>query len=486
MPDALLGVDVGTSAMKAVLFAADGTELAATQRSYGLWTPRPGWVEADAEHLWETLLDVLRTIVHAAGADTHIVALALAVPAGSMVPVDSKGTPVAPMITWLDRRAEALVADWQADGTAQQIRQHSGWRPQTGLPLTAIAWLVRNDPAVTTRTARFAGVHDYLTHRLTGHPVTDLSAGAETLLVDQATGAWSNYLCGVAGIRPDQLPHLAPAGASIGPLLPAICQATGLAAATTLIVGGHDQCCAALGMGVTQIGQVMLAAGTAWVITALTRALPIDQIPDDMDLNFHVVPAVRTISQLLGGFGATVEWWLSIAWSPTVGTDTATQADLYAALDRTLADSAAGAHDLIFLPLGVRSGFTGMRLDHTRADLARAILEGVAFEVRGALEKLASAGVPVDRLWLSGGATRSPLWPGILASVTGKPLWLADNRTWPARGAALLAGLGAGMFGSLEEAVDQWRMPLQVIQPDMTTRDLYTARYHAYRQLSEP
>ena len=494
MQDAVLGLDVGTSALKAVLYTQNGCELFATQQSYRLAKPRPGWVELDGEEMWRALIAVLRAAAAAAGATTRIASLALAAQAGSMVPVGADGQAVAPMITWLDQRAEPLVAGWRADGSAARIRQISGWRPQAGLPLACLAWLTRNDRTVAERTARYLGAHDYLVQRLTGQCVTDLSAGAETLLLDHTTGAWSEELCELAGIRVDQLPALASAGAIAGGLLPEVQVATGLRAGTVVVVGGHDQCCAALGMGVTAPGQVMLAAGTAWVITALTNTLTVDRVPEQMDLNFHVAPNVRTVSQLLGGFGATVEWWLDVAWSPATGAHgSAARAELYAALDRALLGSQAGAHDLLFLPPGCGTqgnggtaggGFSGLRLDHGRADMARAILEGVAFAVRAALDALAQAGLPADRMWMSGGAARSPVWPGILASVTGVPLLLAVDANWPARGAGLLAAVGSGRIETLEEASSRWRAPLDQVEPDGDLRRLYGRRYRAYRELA--
>lgn len=492
MHEAVLGLDVGTSAMKGVLYALDGAELFATQQSYRLATPQPGWVELDAEALWQAAVTVLRTVAAATPQDVHIAGLALAAQAGSTVPVDSHGKPLAPMITWLDRRADGLVAAWQADGTAEHIRRRSGWHPHSGLALASIAWLVRNMPDIASRAHRFLDAQDYLLLRLAGRAVTDRSAGGVTALVDHATGAWSEELCDLAGIRPAHLPELAPAGSVIGNLLPEVMRATRLPADMRVVVGGHDQSCAALGMGVAAAGEVMLAAGTAWVITALTDALTVAQIPEQMDLNFHVAPAMRTVSRLLGGFGATVEWWLNVVWGSEGETPAMSRADRYAALDRTLLASRPGAHDLLFLPLGGSpqvapgkglGGFVGLRLDHTRDDMARAILEGVAFEVRWALDALAAAGLAAARMWLSGGAAQSPVWPTLLADVTGTPLLVAEEAGWPARGAALLAAAGVGLAGRMGRASVLWRESLRRIEPDLSLAILYDDRYRTYREM---
>lgn len=493
MQEAILGLDVGTSAMKAVLYTPDGTELFAAERDYRLVISQPGWVELDAAELWRTLVALLRMVTDATASRARIVSLAMAAQAGSTLPVDGGGVPLAPMMTWMDQRAAPVVAAWENDGTAARIRALSGWRPQAGLTIAAIAWLVQHRPEVVRRTRYFLGAHDYLVHCLTGRPVTDLSEGAEMLLLDHATGDWSDELCAISGIRHTQLADLMPAGAVAGTLLPAVAAATGLPADTAVVVGGQDQCCAALGMGATSPGQVMLASGTAWVITALIGKMRVDQAPAQVDLNYHVVPEVHTVSQLLGPFGATVEWWLNEACPSGQSAQATTRTARYAVLDHILAGSVPGARDLLFLPLGgssqlagctARGGFVGLRLDHTHVDMARALLEGAAFEVRWALVTMAHRGLSADGMWMSGGATRSSLWPEIVASVTGLPLCLARGANWPARGAGLLAAAGAGLASDLVEAAVRWAQPMTTVTPDASLCELYAARYAAYREVT--
>ena len=196
-------------------------------------------------------------------------------------------------------------------------------------------------------------------------------------------------------------------------------------------------------MGITNPGKMMLSTGTAWTVTAAVEAPSIDAMPEGLNLNYHVAAQRWTITQLLGGFGATVDWWLNQAWqSPDPGSRSEKK-QLYALLDRALLDSTPGSHDLLFLPLGelahnpgdlAGGGFIGMNLAHTRTDMSRAILEGCAFEVRWFLDDLRTAGMAVEELWISGGATGSPVWPQILADVTGLPIVLANYPNWAAAG----------------------------------------------------
>jgi xylulokinase len=492
MPDAILGIDIGTASTKAMAFDSDGAEIASASRPYPLLTPQPGWVEQDADEVWRALLAALREVNQRA-AGYRICALALAAQAGSIIPVDAAGDPVHPMITWLDRRTDDLVARWGRDGTAERIRQRSGWHPFPGLPLPVIVWLRAERPDIHARARRYLGAADFLIHRLTGHFATDLSAACEILMVGADTGEWDPELCAIGGVDPTLQAALGWAGRPIGPITPEVAAATGLPADTLVVAGGGDQPCACLGMGMIAPGRVALATGTAWVITGITDAPRLDQIPPAMDLSFHAAPGRWTVSQFIGGFGATVDWWLAQTWQPPDPAQTQPARELYRHLDAALAASVPGSHGLLFTPLsgpaqlpGSAPGgiMAGLQLAHTRADMARAILEGCGFEVRWALDQLTASGLPTTELWIAGGASASPVWPQILADISGVPIVLADYANWAALGGAALAGWGAGVFPTLEEGITRLQPPVRRLSPDPSLAALYAERFTAYRRLA--
>ena len=492
MQDALLGLDVGTSAVKAVLFDVTGAELAAATRSYTIDTPQAGWAEQDPEAVWQATISSLREVAKAAAGKFNILALAMAAQCGSTLPAKADGTPLYPLITWLDQRTGNLVARWRAEGAEESVRHLSGWRLHPGLPLPTIAWLREYRPDIFAAAERYLNIADFLARRLTGRTATNPSTGAEMQFVDVATGGWSSELCALAGITPGHLPDLRPSGAIIGALTAKAAAQTGLPAGTPLVNGGHDQCCSALAMGLTDPGKLMLATGTAWVITGVTNSPDVAAVPPQMDLNFHVTPGRWTVSQLLGSFGATVDWWLRQIWQRVPPEPQLSAKELYGRLNTALAHSEPGSHGLLFLPLtgGAQiepnrpgGGFVGLRLDHGRSDFAQAIFEGAAFEVCWALETLRQHGAPVKQMWLAGGATRNPHWPQILANVTGVPVTLAKYAGWPALGAAILAGVGAGVF-DVETGVARFKRAGRQLVPDVSLRALYAERFAAYRQAS--
>jgi xylulokinase len=492
MPDLILGIDIGTASTKVIAFDLGGAEVAYSGRPYPLQTPQPAWVEQDSEQVWQGLLDALREIAERTSGN-RILSLALAAQAGSIIPCDEAGDPVHPMITWLDRRSDAVVAGWQRDGTASRIRELSGWHPFPGLPLPVIAWLAAKRPDVHARARRYLGPADFLIHRLTGKFATDLSAACEMLLVDAATGEWNGELCAVGGVDPKMQAELGWAGRVIGTITPEVAAATGLPAETRVVAGGGDQPCACLGMGMLEPGRVALATGTAWVITGITSSARLADAPPTMDLSFHAAPQRWTVSQFLGGFGATVDWWMQQAWQPADPAQAQPIKELYGHLDAALNESAPGSQGLLFTPLGGPSqmsgappggAFAGLQLVHTRADMARAILEGCAFEVRWALDQLSNSGLATTELWIAGGASASPVWPQILADITRVPIVLADYANWAALGGAALAGWGVGAFQTLEEAVRRLQPPIRRLAPDASLASLYRSRYEAYRRVA--
>lgn len=480
--DLMLGLDIGTSAVKAVLLDTSGREAGSASRPYALLTPRPGWVEQDSEAVWRAVLLVLGDIAVAA-MNGRVAGLAIAAQAGSLIAADEAGDPVYPMITWLDGRAGDLVRDWQADGTLATIRRLSGWNAFPGLPLPSIEWLRRNRPDVHAAARRFMGVADFFIHRLTGQFATDLSAATEMLLVDVQTGQWSEPLCALGGVEPSRQSEIGWSGRKVGTLLPEIAAQTGLPPDLPVIAGGNDQPCAGLAMGMTRPGKVMLSTGTAWVLMSVVDSPSTEAVPPWVNVYFHAVPGCWLQGQLVGAFGATVDWWLKQMW-PDAGSS------VYDELDRAVAASVPGSHGLQFLPLGGPSqmpeplsggGFIGLELGHTRADMCRAVLEGCAYEVRWALDELRAAGIRIEELWLAGGATRSPVWPQLLADVCGLPVVIAGDSDWAALGAAVLAGWGAGLFPSLEAGIAAVQPAVQRRTPVMATAAVYTDGLPKYR-----
>jgi xylulokinase len=490
MVDGLLGIDVGTTSTKAVLFDTSGRELAsACSQPYHNVMPLSGWVEQDPEELWQAVLETILSVVAQSKEAVTVKALCMAAQSGSLIPADSSGNPVYPLITWLDGRAEEIVNDWKIQGYQDWVKPLSGWSLYPSLCLPTIAWLKKNNPDVFSSARIFFSVNDFLVFRLTGKMITNPSNAGGMQLVDIKTGQWSEELCQLAGIKVENLSKMAPAGVIIGEVLPEICHKTGLTAGTAVVNGGHDQGCTALGLGIIEPGKMLLACGTAWVFTGVLSSADMTSLPATLDLNFHTVPNRWTLSQSLGGLGASFEWWINKTFQ--AGNEGFSRSKMFTELNLEIAQTKMDPY-LFFLPLTGghddpattrRGGFIGLQLGHSRADMARAIMEGAAFELRWALEQVLSANIPIEKLSMVGGAAQSPLWPQILANVTGIPICLPEYDHWPALGAAILAGYGIGAFTNLIQGLEKFQKSQKEIEPEIGMASLYSRAFFDYQRI---
>jgi xylulokinase len=489
MEDLILSLDVGTTVIKCVLINTIGEERGVVEYHCGQNSKPNGVVEQDNEELWNLVIATLRDSKARITADQSIRGIVLSTQGGSVIPVDENFMPTNHMVTWLDSRALPIVQAWSKDGTSERVRQISGWSPQPGLPFSVIAWFQRNDPDTFKKTRYWLPVNAFLNYRLTGESSTNPSMAAEMLLTDIRTCEWNQELCDIIGIRTDQLPPVFASTAVVGELTEQVCQQTGLPQRLPVFQGGQDHSAEALVLGVLGSDQGFLACGTAWVINAVTQHGNVGQIPPQMDLNFHVIPDLWIASQFLGGFGAYPEWMQKQFWENQ--TDSKKRENRFALMNQALSEHNSLDPGLLFLPLNGSAfarnvppggGFTGLRLDHKAVDMTRAVLETSAFEVRWALESLKKEGTQIQQLWMIGGAARSPIWPQIIADVNGVTVSLTTYSHGPAMGAAMLACLGLGIYQSVEECAQYFKVQKKEVHPDLSLADFYQKKFVKYQK----
>ena len=476
----LIGLDVGTTATKALLFDLNGGVVAAATVPYGLITPQAGWVEQDPEELWRAAVAALRTIADQLRPADQVIALAQSSQGGTTIPVDAAGQPTHHAISWMDGRTQAECDEMRAQSQAEAIYERTGWPLMAGLPLQHIRWLDRQRPDLFARTRRFLFVNDFIGWRLTGELCMNPSDASITQLLDIATGDWDDGLLALAGIRRDQLSPVRPSAAVVGRLTAEASAATGLPAGLPVVNGAHDQYCAALGTGVTRPGSVLLSCGTAWVLLAVPESLAVGR-RSGMALSCHAVAGRWGAIRSLGAVGASLEWLADNVWAnrqpvPWLRQDRLAdgpgargqgpggqepRSALYEAINAAAARAEPGARGLLLFTLAgghsgsyglAQGGFVGLQLTHTRDDLSRAVMEGIACELRWALDEIRAAGVAVRELKMVGGAARSPIWPQIVADVTATPVEVPAITEAASWGAAVLAGIGAGVFANADAA----------------------------------
>jgi xylulokinase len=450
--DALIGVDVGTSGVKALAVSPDGRVLDEAEESYPLSTPRPGWAEQDPD-------DWLR------GAEAALARLPDA-PVGlsgqmhGLVVLDEHDRVLRPAILWNDQRTAAECAEIEARVGLGRLIELTGNRALTGFTAPKLLWLRNNEPDVYARIRKVMLPKDYVRYRLTGEWTIDAADASGTLLFDVANRRWSDEVCEALELPREWLP---PAHES------------------TEVAGAGDQAAAALGVGIAGPGPVSVVLGTSGVVFA---ALP-SYAPEPearVHVFCHAVPGTWHAMGVMLSAAGSLAWLRGVVGSA------------YGELDGEAARWAPGTEGLLFAPYlagertphadpNARGAFVGLSLRHDRGALARATLEGVAYGLRDSLELLRGLGVHAEVGRVSGGGARSELWLRIVASVLNLPLERTESEAGSAYGAALLAGVRDGTFADAADAVARCVRVRDRVEPDPAWVEEYDRGYARFRCL---
>jgi xylulokinase len=471
----LFGIDVGTSATKGLAVDPNGTVLARAEAEYPLSTPRPGWSEQDPEDWWRATERVLDELTRAAGDPAGI---GLSGQMHGLVALDAKDEVIRPAILWNDQRTQAECEEIENTIGLERLIALTGNRALTGFTAPKLVWLRKNEPETYGRIARIALPKDYVRLRLTGEHASDVSDASGTLLLDVANRGWSHDVLDALKIDPEWLPIV----------LESPHQSGQTKHGTPVAAGAGDQAAGALGVGVDRPGPVSVALGTSGVVFAALQEFAAD--PQARVHAFcHAVPGAWH------GMGVMLSAAGSLAWLRSV-TDPGAS---FSALVDEAAAWEPGVEGLTFLPYlagertphadpDARGSFTGLSLRHDRGALVRAVLEGVAFGLRDALDLVRELGAAAPLARVSGGGAASDEWLRILASVLELPLQRMEVEEGAAYGAALLGAVAAGLFPDVPSAIGACVRPGATIDPVdawvvpyADARDRFRALYPALR-----
>lgn len=472
----LIGTDIGTTGTKSMLFSEDGKLLAHAYAAYPLCTPAMDRCEQNAEDWWNALVTTVRSVVSEAHAEDHVAAISLSLQGGTLVPVDKQLHPLRPAIVWSDKRCSAEAESFAARFGADYLYNKSGWNLGAGLNAMQTAWLRKNEPDVYQSTAMFLSVPDYISAKLTGRAACDISDAGINQFSDIRGFAYDPAILDFAGIDERQLGEIVPSGAVIGELTGEAKDALGLTGNVLLTAGAHDQYAALLGAGVLESGDVLIGTGTAWVVTALTDR---ENFDSGFAQSVSAVPGKWGSLVSLSTGGVCLDW---LRGNVSVGAD-ATEKIPYAVLDAEAGKRMAGA--VQFFPYfsgasyphkdaRARAAFVGLDLSHDRYDMARAVMEGVAFQTIWTLSAFDER-YGIRRLKMSGGATKSALWTQIVADIAARPVSIPATPDLTCVGAAILAGVGCGAFASPAEGYAALAVPERIVMPDKEGAERYAA-----------
>jgi len=489
----MIGLDIGTTGCKAAVFGDGWQILGIASREYPVLTPCPHWAEQDAELVWHSALEALADAVGQSKADPPR-AMALSVQGEAVTPVDKMGHPIRYAILGMDTRTTEENAWLGRTFGAETLFQRTGMPMHTMNTISKLLWLQRNEPGLWKEATQFLLYEDYFLRRLTGRAVISHCLASRTQMYDLQTSAWASDILDRCEVDPRYLAELLPPGETVvGTLDEAIARRIGLSEPVLVATGGHDQACAALGSGVIEPGLAMVSTGTAEVVEVAMASPIIDSRlrRGNISVYRHVVPDLYLAMTLNHSGGLTLRWFRdTLARDQMIEAASAGQ-DAY---DLILADAAKGPTDLLVLPHFAGAGtplldthskgaIVGLTFATTQAEIAKAILEGLTFELRMNLELLAEAGIDLKELHAVGGGARSSLWLQLKADICRLRLRVPRVTEAACLGAAILAAVAAGTYPDVKAAAREAVSLDSCLEPRPRESNRYECRYESYKQL---
>jgi xylulokinase len=486
----LLGIDVGTGGTRAIVVDAAGRIIgSATDEHVPFASPQIGWAEQDPRDWWRAACGAVRAAL-AAGTLTggDITAVGVSGQMHGSVLLDDAGEVIRPALIWCDQRTDAECrAITEKVGAARLIELTSN-PALTGFTLPKLLWVRTHEPQAWARVAAVLLPKDYVRGRLTGDRATDVADASGTLLFDVAGRQWSGDMLDAMDIDAAVLPRAYESPEVTGTVSPDGAAATGLRQGTPVVAGGGDQAAGAVGMGIVRAGAVSATIGTSGVVFAATDRPALD--PAGRVHTFcHAVPGRWHIMGVTQGAGLSLRWFRD-----QFGAGPGNGRDPYERMTEEAARVSAGADGVLWAPylMGertphldphARAALVGLAASHTRAHVLRAVLEGVTFSLKDSFSIFEEMQVPVSGVRLGGGGARSALWRQIQADVYGYPVEIVEAEEGAAYGAALLAGVGGGVWRTVEDACDAVVRVAARVMPDPASRAVMTRHYQEYRKV---
>ncbi|MGX5849212.1 FGGY-family carbohydrate kinase [Mesorhizobium sp. PL10] len=491
----VLGVDIGTTAIKAAVFDERGSDRGSHTCEYNLLTPFSGAVELDAR----SYVDAFKSAVSSAIATAHvskddIVSLGISAQGETLFLVDEDGAPLRPAIVWMDTRAndeaswiEAQLGREVVHKTTGQVGMNAIW------PASKILWVKKNEPDVFARTAKFLLIEDYFTFLLTGKYVSEDSLLCSTMYWDINTRRYWPEMLDTLGVKQSQLPDILPPGTAIGKPSAAAAAEFGLSPDTLICLGALDQACGAIGVGNVRPGIFSESTGAALASVAMTDHPLIDPA-GEMPCFASGIPGMYMLHAFSTG-GMAIRWFRDTFWVAELEKEQAGGVNAYSLIDQAVASVAPGAEGLLALPHLQGSGppdtnakakgvFLNVTLAHSRAHFARAIMEGVTMVLLRMIEGTRALGVDVAEVRSLSGGAKSRTWCQIKSNASGLPLRTMKTTDIAAcLGAAILAGVAAGLWRSVQETATAFAEYDSEFDPDRALKPLYDDMLVEYKSL---
>jgi xylulokinase len=480
-----LGIDVGTGGSRAVLIDTDGSVIASTTVEHAPFaSPEIGWAEQDPRDWWRASAAAIRALLADENVDSgDIAAVGLSGQMHGAVFLNESDEVLRPSIIWCDQRTEKQCRELTTKIGAENLIRLVSNPALTNFTLTKMLWLRDNEPEIWNQVRTVLLPKDYVRFRLTGDKATEVSDASGTLMLDVENRKWSSEILAAVGIGENLLPELYESAEITGTISAKAAEETGLKARTPVVGGAGDNAAGAIGMGIVRPGAVSVTIGTSGVVFAVTNS-------PSVDLRGRIHTFCHAAPNRWHNTGVTQAAGLSFRWFRDNFASNASYDELVA----EAAKITSGADGLLWTPylMGertphidphVRATLTGLTASHTKAHIVRAILEGVAFSLRDSIEIYKELNIPIENIRLGGGGARSSLWRQIQADVYGQTVEIVEAEEGAAYGVALLAGIGAGAWKTIDEACDKAIRVADRIEPNDESFAILNHQYKAFQMV---
>ncbi len=482
----LLGLDIGTSAVKCILISKDGSIIGSSSEEYPLSTPYPGWTEQDPDKWWKATEKTIKNLLNISKINPEeIKGISLSGQMHSSVFLDENLEIIRPAILWSDTRTSKQCDYIYAKvGGINNLINYVSNPALEGFTAPKILWLRENEPENYKKLRHVLLPKDYIRFKLTGELYTDVSDAAGTLMFNVEKKEWSKGLLEELDIDPNILPPVLESQDIAGEIIASVANETGLKEGTSVVAGGADQSCGAIGSGIVKEGRVMVSLGTSGVVLAQTNS-PVADEQGRIHLFNYSKPNSWYMMGVMLSAGMSYQWLKKKMYADNLD---------FSKLNELAGSVAAGSEGLVFLPYlfgertphadaDARGVFFGISDKHSQGHFIRSVMEGVTFGLRDSLTLIKEKGIEINEVRVIGGGAKSQVWQQILADIFGEEICLLNVEEGPAFGAAVIAGVGTGVYESFEHAEANIIKVVKRIKPDPERHELYNKIYNIYRNL---
>jgi len=490
----LLGIDVGSSVAKVALYDLDGTLLCMESQHIPTLQPQPEWVERDMNAMWSQTASAIQAVLKESRIDpAGIAAIGCTGHGNGLYLLDKSGQPLGNAIQSIDTRGSNILKQWSDDGILDKLRPYTRQQSYPAQTITLLAWMRDHNPEMYEQIGNVLLCKDYINYCLTGEIATDLSDMSTTSLLDVSRQQYSDEIFSLVGLQDiaDKLPPLASSLDVIGQVSVESASKTGLIAGTPVIAGMIDITASAIGTGTITSGQACIVAGT-WSINQVIAEHAFDA--DDIFLNsIFADPSLYLVLEGSPTSTTNLEWFIEQFCYEEKQQAEQEGVSVYDICNQAVAETDIEQNNIIFHPFlygsniqpNARAGFFGVAGWHTRQHMLRAVYEGIVFGHLSHINTLRHAGAEINVARLTGGAAKSEIWSQMFADILDTPLEVCDATETGTKGVALAAGVGAGVYADLVEAVSQGVHVVETYHPIEENTAIYLKRYEAYQMIAQ-